>query len=234
MGKRSSCKPSLEEINMEKKTSFILYPADFLAAVHNFKKNQVHDLIIALCEFNLYGRFSFNLSDTVKERFDVLQNIINVNNAKYAEICEKRKASGAKGGSKSKAKSKQTSEINTSPPPEEKEKDNESVNESDDVFIKNKNKDEKIVDNSVFVGAPTVEEVATYCQESGYTIDPEAFVRWNEARGWMNGKKYIALDWRKAVRKWYCKENGLSNSEMELMTDICKDMLSKAKAVRHD
>lgn len=219
---------------MEKKTSFILYPADFLAAVHNFKKNQVHDLIIALCEFNLYGRFSFNLSDMVKERFDVLQNTININNAKYAEICEKRKASGSKGGSKRQAKSKQTSEINTPPPPEEKEKDNESVKESDDVFIKNKNKDDETVDNSVFVGAPSVKEVSDYCKQTGYTIDPIAFIRWHEERGWMNGKKFIGLDWRKAVRKWWCKENHISTEKMETFSDIAGDILSKTKVVNNE
>ena len=219
---------------MEKKTSFILYPADFLAAVHNFKKNQVHDLIIALCEFNLYGRFSFNLSDMVKERFDVLQNTININNAKYAEICEKRKASGSKGGSKRQAKSKQTSEINTPPPPEEKEKDNESVKVADDVFIKNKNKDDETVDNSVFVGAPSVKEVSDYCKQTGYTIDPIAFIRWHEERGWMNGKKFIGLDWRKAVRKWWCKENHISTEKMETFSDIAGDILSKTKVVNNE
>lgn len=71
------------------------------------------------------------------------------------------------------------------------------------------------MDKSRYVGAPSVEEVAIYCKESGYTIDPVAFVKWNSERGWMNGKKYIALDWRKAVRKWFCKENGLSYSEMD-------------------
>ena len=35
-----------------KKTSFVMYPADFLAAVHNFRKNEVADLIIAIWEFN--------------------------------------------------------------------------------------------------------------------------------------------------------------------------------------
>ena len=44
---------------MDKKTSFVLYPADFLAAVHNFKKSQIADLIIALCEKNFYGDVSF-------------------------------------------------------------------------------------------------------------------------------------------------------------------------------
>ena len=87
------------------------------------------------------------------------------------------------------------------------------------------------MDNSGYVGAPSIEEVAEYCKRSGYTIDPVAFVRWNEERGWMNGKKYIAVDWRKAVRKWFCKENGLAYSEMETMTDICHDVLSKVKVV---
>ena len=53
---------------MDKKTSFVLYPADFLAAVHNFKKSQIADLIIALCEINFYGEVSFKLSEPVKKR----------------------------------------------------------------------------------------------------------------------------------------------------------------------
>ena len=47
---------------MDKKTSFVLYPADFLAAVHNFRKNEVADLIIALCETNFYGGVSFKMA----------------------------------------------------------------------------------------------------------------------------------------------------------------------------
>lgn len=218
---------------MDKKTSFVIYAADFLAAVHNFKKNQIADLIIALCEYNLYGASSLKLSGLVKERFDALQDNINLCNAKYKEICEKRKANGSKGGSKRQAKNKQTSSnaqaiLSTlSPGESEKEKESESDYEKD----KKKDKEAKAVDKSGFVGAPSVEEVAAYCETSGYTIDPVAFVRWNEERGWMNGKKYIALDWRKAVRKWFNKENGISASNLELMADVCADMLSKAKAV---
>lgn len=78
---------------MDKKTSFVLYPADFLAAVHNFKKSQIADLIIALCEKNFYGDVSFKLSDPVKKRFSLIQETIEKNNAKYLEIREKRQAS---------------------------------------------------------------------------------------------------------------------------------------------
>jgi len=87
-------KPLKTEGRMDKKTSFVLYPADFLAAVHNFKKNQVADLIIALCEINFYGDVSFKLSESVKKRFDAIQDTVEKNNAKYKEICEKRQAIG--------------------------------------------------------------------------------------------------------------------------------------------
>lgn len=213
---------------MDRKTSFVFYPSEFFSAVYNFKKSQIADLIIALCEINYYGKPLIKLSDIVKVRLDRMQESIDKNNAKYKEICEKRQISGAKGGSKRQAKGKQASskkqaKINPSHP-----RDKENENESDYVYENGEeDKEDKNVDKSEFVGAPTVEEVAAYANESGYTIDPVAFVHWNEKRGWMNGKKYIAVDWRKAVRKWFCKENGLSFNELESMTDICHDVLSK-------
>ncbi len=217
---------------MDKKTSFILYSAEFLAAVHNFRKNEIADLIIALCEMNFYGDVSFKMPPRVKQRFEMLQETIEKNNTKYLEMREMRQANGAKGGSKRQAKFKQSSsktQANTThAPSDESEKENESVNVNESV---DKDKGSASVEKTDFVGAPSVDEVAAYAKESGYTIDPVAFVRWNEERGWMNGKKYIALDWRRAVRKWFCKENGLSYSEVETMTNVCSDMLSNAKAV---
>ena len=41
-----------------KKSTFIMYPTDFLAAVHNFTKRETGELIIALCEYNLYEKIS--------------------------------------------------------------------------------------------------------------------------------------------------------------------------------
>ncbi len=220
---------------MDRKTSFVFFPAEFLSAVHNFRKSQVADLIIALCEINYYGDLSVKLSEPVKKRLESLQATIDKNNAKYQEICAKRQASGSKGGSKRQAKGKQTSSKSKAkiPPPHPDESENE--NESGNVYENgNRDKDVQNVDKSGYVGAPTVEEVAAYAQESGYTIDPIAFVRWHEERGWMNGKKYVAVDWRKAVRKWFCKDNGLSFDEMESMADVCRDMLSKVKVVDHE
>ena len=85
---------------MDRKTSFVFYPSEFFSAVYNFKKSQIADLIIALCEINYYGKPLIKLSDIVKVRLDRMQESIDKNNAKYKEICEKRQISGAKGGSK--------------------------------------------------------------------------------------------------------------------------------------
>ena len=229
---------------MEKKTTILLDTAGFLAAVHNYKKSEIADLIVALCEFNLYGCTSVKLTDMKKIHFDAIQEIIELRNSRWLKTCETNAQNAKKRGANRKA----TAERNVSEQPtpaqtdctQDKDKENDSDLDEDkesDNDLKNKkdrNKERENVDKSRYVGAPTVEEVAVYCQESGYTIDPVAFVNWNTERGWMNGKKYIALDWRKAVRKWFCKENGLSYSEMETMSDICHDVLSKVKGAQDE
>lgn len=48
---------------------------------------------------------------------------------------------------------------------------------------------------------PTVEEVTTYCTERGNTVDPERFVDFYAAKGWMLGKNKMK-DWKAAVRTW--------------------------------
>lgn len=57
---------------MDRKTSFVFFLAEFLSAVHNFRKSQVADLIIALCEINYYGDLSIKLSEPVKKRLETL------------------------------------------------------------------------------------------------------------------------------------------------------------------
>lgn len=48
---------------------------------------------------------------------------------------------------------------------------------------------------------PTIQEVKAYCMERGNDIDPERFVDFYEAKGWMIGKNKMK-DWRAAVRSW--------------------------------
>lgn len=49
--------------------------------------------------------------------------------------------------------------------------------------------------------APTVEEVSKYCDERKNFVNPESFIDFYEARGWMIGKCKMK-DWKAAVRTW--------------------------------
>ena len=220
-----------------KKSTFIMYPTDFLAAVHNFTKRETGELIIALCEFNLYEKISLKISNDVKDKFNVLQKIIDDNNAKYLEICEKRKVNAKQKVSKSKAKAKQTDSkalakpLTDSPTENESDKEDESVNVLDNG---SRERELQSVDNSEFVGAPTVKDVADYCSELGIPVDVMAFMAWHNERGWRYGKKYIALDWKTAVRKWYCKDAGISITGFEAELASRQNELGKGKAVQND
>ena len=58
--------------------------------------------------------------------------------------------------------------------------------------------------NSAPAGAftpPSVEEVAAYCRERKNGVDPQRFVDFYTAKGWMVGKTKMK-DWRASVRTW--------------------------------
>lgn len=48
---------------------------------------------------------------------------------------------------------------------------------------------------------PTVDEVRAYCAERKNDVDPQRFIDYYQARGWMIGKTKMR-DWRAAVRTW--------------------------------
>ena len=49
---------------------------------------------------------------------------------------------------------------------------------------------------------PTVEEVEAYCTERNNRVDPERFVDYYTANGWVQGKGKPIKDWKAAVRNW--------------------------------
>ena len=221
-----------------KKTSFVMYPADFLAAVHNFRKNEVADLIIAICEFNLYGSTSVKLAGLKKDRFDSIQRVITAHNERWLQMCEINAQNAKKGVSHRKATAKRP--VSETPPtplsgrPLESEKEKESEIENvldNDSDNGGREREPESVDNSGFVGAPSAENVADYCKELGIAVDVPAFMAWHNERGWRHGKKYVALDWQKAVRQWYCKDAGISITGFEAELASRQNELGKRKAV---
>lgn len=53
--------------------------------------------------------------------------------------------------------------------------------------------------------APSLTDVAEYCREKGFTIDPERFVDHYTANGWRVGNVSMK-DWRAAARGWQKRE----------------------------
>ena len=56
-------------------------------------------------------------------------------------------------------------------------------------------------DNKRRFTPPTVEQVWEYCTERGNNVDPQTFVDFYEAKGWMVGSNHMK-DWRACVRTW--------------------------------
>lgn len=94
---------------------------------------------------------------------------------------------------------------------------NENVNVNDNVInfnnIGNSDELQKKKRSTRFV-PPTVEEVAAYCQERKNSVNPETFVDFYTAKGWMVGKNKMK-DWKSAVRTW---ERSRQNEKRQTVT----------------
>jgi hypothetical protein len=52
---------------------------------------------------------------------------------------------------------------------------------------------------------PTLDQVTYYCKERKNSVDPQRFIDFYEARGWMIGKNKMK-DWKAAVRTWESRD----------------------------
>ena len=68
---------------------------------------------------------------------------------------------------------------------------------------------------------PTFEEVQSYIQEKGYSVDAEAFIAFYESKGWMVGKNKMR-DWRMAVVTWSKRDN-IRPARKASVTKKCND-----------
>ena len=70
----------------------------------------------------------------------------------------------------------------------------ESIEDAPDINVGHKTTTKRFV-------PPTVEQVREYCLERGNIVDPQRFVDYYTANGWMVGKNKMK-DWKAAVRTW--------------------------------
>ena len=65
---------------------------------------------------------------------------------------------------------------------------------------------------------PSIEEVASYIREKGYTVDAERFVNFYESKGWYVGKNKMK-NWRAAVATWQKEDNKRNGNNQQRPSD---------------
>ncbi len=124
--------------------------------------------------------------------WDGLKLEIDRDNKRYEEVVSARAIAGRKGAEARWQKDSKNSNCHLpyGKNGQEEEKEEEKEKEKDS----NKNKAKRFV-------PPTVEQVATYCKSRGNKVDPQRFVDFYSAKGWMVGKNKM-VSWEAAVRNW--------------------------------
>ena len=174
---------------MGSRTQFTFYES-FYKATQRIKdplsRAQVYD---AICDYALYGIVPDmeSLSDVAAIAFELVKPNLDAS--------RKKAEAGRVGGSRkqNESKSKQT-EATTKQGQTRSEKENE-------IEIEKKSYNGRDRPPARFE-PPTVEEVKAYCQERKNAVDPQCFVDYYTANGWVQGKGNPIKDWRATVRTW--------------------------------
>ena len=182
------------------KQSFVLY-CDMAQHLQLLSDEQAGRLFKALFAYVNSGQAPALDDDAVRMAFSFISSQIDRDAAKWDEVRRKRSEAGKQGGR-----------------PKSTEKQSEA--EKAFAFFANQTKSKKAdtvtgTDTANIFGAdsppqpkqkrfipPTVDVVAAYCWEIGAGIDPNAFVDYYSANGWVQGKGKPIKDWKAAVRNW--------------------------------
>lgn len=184
---------------MGSRTQFTFYES-FYKATQRIKdplsRAQVYD---AICDYALYGIVPDmeSLSDVAAIAFELVKPNLDAS--------RKKAEAGRVGGSRkqNESKSKQT-EATTKQGQTRSEKENEIENKKEkenEIEIEKKSYNGRDRPPARFE-PPTVEEVKAYCQERKNAVDPQCFVDYYTANGWVQGKGNPIKDWRATVRTW--------------------------------
>lgn len=87
----------------------------------------------------------------------------------------------------------------------------------------NNDKEESIGAKAKRFTPPTLEEVKAYCEERNNGIDPQRFIDYYSANGWVQGKGKPIKDWKACIRTW----ERYSNKEEPKVSEKAKKRHSK-------
>ena len=188
---------------MDERTQFTFYASFFDAVSRIKKKADRADAYDAICAYALREEdpdFS-KMSDAAQIAFLLIKPNLDSsrrkaksgkNGGSTKQMASKAEANSEQSGSKAEANDKQEQPASEIENEKEREKENECY--PPNPLAGGSEKKKRFT-------PPTVEQVAEYCQEKGYCIDPEAFVAFYASKGWMVGKNPMK-DWKSAVVTW--------------------------------
>lgn len=168
----------------------IAYTDEMLASIF---RRDVNTIRLALKAFEQFGMI---------EIVDNVITIPNWNKHQTLDAYEKKKQRDRLYQAERRANQRALIAKSSDTSPETSSDTSSDVVVSDKDKERDKEKEELSKDNSRGkFKPPSVEEVAKYCVERNNTVDPEAFVDFYAAKGWMVGKNKMK-DWKAAVRTW--------------------------------
>ena len=189
----------------------------YLDAIQALDDAERGRLLTAMLEYTLTGDAG-NLRGNERFVFPLIKSQIDRDNGKYEEICKKRAQSGKIGGRPAKQKKANAfSESKTSQDKGEyqgeeeyQDKDeNENENKEEEKRegegeCKEKEKEKapgtpEGVRRAHHFHPPTLSEVRDYVYERNSPVDPQGFLDFYQAKGWMVGSTPMQ-DWKAALR----------------------------------
>ena len=180
----------------------VLIQPSFYESMKVLPDNERLRLYDAICEYSLNGIVPDDLPPITNSFFLLMKPNIDASNKRYRASSSNGKTGGAPLGNQN-AK-KQPKNNQTKQPKNKQDLDYELEYDLDSEKECEAKADKPPTRHSFF--PPSVEDVKEYCNSSGYTVDPERFVDYYTANGWMIGKNKMK-DWKAAVRSWNGKTN---------------------------
>lgn len=178
----------------KKQETLVLFP-EVLAVTRKFTDEQFGVLMRAAFSYRLNSEVYSGDDVAVDVAFQIVANQID----RYQEYCDTlaNNARGSKGEQKTAKRQQKAPPIHSvsSPYP----------------IHSNPSESETDTPPPTHFSPPTVEEVAEYCNQQGYSdISPERFVSYHQSIDWMKGRTPIT-NWKAAVDSWHRKDMDKQN-----------------------
>lgn len=143
--------------------------------------------------------------------------------ASYDDLTEKRREAGRKGAEAKLSKAKHS-----------QAKPSKTSNTKTETEIKTNTSPAIAGRSSTRFTPPTIEQVRAYCLERGNAVDPQRFVDYYSANGWIQGKGKAIKDWKAAVRLWEQRDRKPQQQTSSTLANARKNSEWMRKALEED